>query len=262
MSAQSAGKRERLRRAHEKFIVEDRWRTPAERARLYLAATALVIIGVVGFLVILADIVQRDDVGSIDQPLNGWLMQSRTGTATSIMIGLAIIFGPVALPIVIFGTIAIWGYFAKHLWRPLLLATGTLTGLILIQVITRLVERVRPPVDLMLFGVDTTFSFPSGHVSGATNYLLLMTYLIFSRRKRHWGVLVAAAVVLVVAIVFAAISRVYLGYHWPTDALASIALALAILGGIIALDTWRTVRVRPGGRDTPIPTSGRETTAA
>ena len=248
MSESSLGKRERLRVLHDKFIVEDRWRTARERTRLYLLSAALVIIGVAGFLVILADIVQRDDVAGIDIPMNAWLMQTRTGAMTAIMIGLAIGFGPVALPVIILGTIVVWGVLAKHLWRPVLLALGTLTGLVLVQVITRLVERHRPPVELMLFGVDTTYSFPSGHVSGATNFLLLLTYLIYSRRAASRRAAVVVGLLLVIAVGLAAISRVYLGYHWPTDALASIALALAILGGIIALDTWRTVRVRPAGR--------------
>jgi len=251
MTAATESTRQRLRAAHEKFIVEDRWRTATERTRLYVLAAALVVIGVAGFLVILADLVQRDDVAGIDSPLNAWLMQSRTGAVTNVMIGLAIGFGPVALPLVILGTIVTWGFCAKHLWRPLLLAVGTLTGLVLVQVITRLVERTRPPVDLMLFGVDTTYSFPSGHVSGATNLLLLLTYLVYSRRAASRRAAVIVALVLLVAIGLAAISRVYLGYHWPTDALGSIALALAILGGVIALDTWRTVRVRASGRDEP-----------
>ncbi|WEO76339.1 phosphatase PAP2 family protein [Cryobacterium sp. SO2] len=258
----SLSKRERLRALHEKFIVEDRWRTASERTRLYVFAVALVVIGVVGFLVILADIVQRDDVASIDSPLNAWLMQSRTGTVTAIMIGLAIGFGPVALPVVILGAIVIWGFLAKHLWRPVLLALGTLTGLVLVQVITRLVERTRPPVDLMLFGVDTTYSFPSGHVSGATNFLLLVTYLIYSRRAASRRAAVVVGVLLVVGVGLAAISRVYLGYHWPTDALASVCLALAVLGGVIALDTWRTVRVRASGRHEPVVPSGRAATPA
>ncbi len=42
---------------------------------------------------------------------------------------------------------------------------------------------------------------------------------------------------------FAAISRLYLGYHWLTDALASLSISLVVLGGVIALDTWRTARV-------------------
>ncbi|QYF72281.1 phosphatase PAP2 family protein [Cryobacterium sp. PAMC25264] len=248
MSQSSLGTRERLRALHDKFIVEDRWRTAGERTRLYLLSAALIVIGVAGFMIILADIVQRDDVAGIDIPMNAWLMQTRTGAMTTIMIGLAIGFGPVALPVIIFGTIVVWGVLAKHLWRPVLLALGTLTGLVLVQVITRLVERHRPPVELMLFGVDTTYSFPSGHVSGATNFLLLLTYLIYSRRAASRRAVIVVGVLLVIAVGLAALSRVYLGYHWPTDALASIALALAILGGIIALDTWRTVRVRADGR--------------
>jgi undecaprenyl-diphosphatase len=41
----------------------------------------------------------------------------------------------------------------------------------------------------------------------------------------------------------------YLGYHWLSDALASVSLSLVILGGVIALDTWRTARI-PGERIT------------
>jgi undecaprenyl-diphosphatase len=51
--------------------------------------------------------------------------------------------------------------------------------------------------------------------------------------------------VAAVCIVAAMLSRVYLGYHWTTDALASFSLSLIVLAAVIALDTWRTVRV-PG----------------
>jgi membrane-associated phospholipid phosphatase len=49
--------------------------------------------------------------------------------------------------------------------------------------------------------------------------------------------------------VLASVSRLYLGYHWLSDALASVSLSLLILGGVIALDTWRTARI-PGERIT------------
>ncbi|MEO6529891.1 MAG: phosphatase PAP2 family protein [Specibacter sp.] len=42
-----------------------------------------------------------------------------------------------------------------------------------------------------------------------------------------------------------AASRIYLGYHWLSDTTASIALSLVILGALMAVDTFRTVRV-PG----------------
>jgi len=44
------------------------------------------------------------------------------------------------------------------------------------------------------------------------------------------------------------ISRLYLGYHWLSDTLASVSLSLVMLGSVIAIDTWRTARV-PGEQD-------------
>lgn len=94
----------------------------------------------------------------------------------------------------------------------------------------------------MLFDVGTTSSFPYGHVLGASDFVLLLTYLIFSRRKQL-RIAVIAFVVAGLLILVAATSRVYLGYHWPTDALPSIAISLVILGSVIAIDAHRTVRV-------------------
>lgn len=193
--------------------------------------------------------VQHDGIADIDVPMEHALGAIRTPPLTTAMIGVAIVFGPIALPIIVFVTVTLWTIFARHFWRPLLLGAGTLTGVIVVQLITRAVGRSRPPVALMLFGPDTTYSFPSGHVLGAADFLLIGTYLVFSRRPGRVAPIVGFACA-VVLLVLASVSRVYLGYHWPTDALGSISLSLIILGAVIAIDTRRTVRVRSNGSGT------------
>lgn len=231
-----------MRRFNEKFIVEVREIPATQRTALYRWAIALIAVGLACFLLVLVDVVP-DHNSAIDAPFETWLAQSHSPTLTGIMIGLAIVFGPIVLPIVVLVVIVAWGFFARHLWRPLLLAGGMLTGLIIVQIVTRVVGRERPPVDQMLFGTDTTFSFPSGHVLGAADFLLILTYLVFSRR----GTPKTAALwygIAAILVVIASVSRIYLGYHWPTDALASVSLSLSILGTVIAVDTVRTTRVR------------------
>lgn len=119
-----------------------------------------------------------------------------------------------------------------------------LTGVGLAQVIGRAVERTRPPVELMLLGADHTFSFLSGHVLGASNFLLVTAFLVFSRHRKP-VVTAVGFVVAVFGVALAALSRLYLGNHWLSDAIASVAVSLVVLGAVIAVDTWRTVRI-PG----------------
>jgi undecaprenyl-diphosphatase len=94
----------------------------------------------------------------------------------------------------------------------------------------------------MLFGVDHTSSFPSGHVMGVADFLLITTYLVFSRHRRPVTMVLAFVAASGIVLLTAA-CRIYLGYHWATDALGSLALSLIVLGIVIAVDTWRTVRV-------------------
>jgi undecaprenyl-diphosphatase len=232
-----------MRGFSKKFIVEERDLPSSTKRSLYVWAACLAVTGSVCFLLLLISVLQGQ-ASAIDAPFVAWIGAARSPTLTSAMIWLAIIFGPIVLPIVVLIVIVAWGFFARHLWRPLLLAGGMLTGLITVQVVTRLVGRARPPVDQMLFGIDTTFSFPSGHVLGAADFLLLVTYLVFSRRGTPRTAAISYCVA-VAMIAVASVSRIYLGYHWPTDALASLSISLVILGSVIAIDTGRTVRT-PG----------------
>ena len=197
---------------------------PARR-NLYRTAVGLMIAGLVLFVIILTGVLQHDGISAADEPVRSWLVTQRGQPATTIMIILAIVFGPIGLPIIVLIVTVAWGLLAKHAWRPMLLAGAMLTGVILAQIIGHIVERHRPPIDLMLFGGDTTFSFPSGHVLGACDFLLVTTYLVFSRRKNPRSAVVAF-IVAGIGIFFAAVSRLYLGYHW-TDRCPGRLLDLA-----------------------------------
>jgi undecaprenyl-diphosphatase len=232
------------RKAHENWIVDVRVMPRSSRLRLVVAALVFAIVGAIGFTVVLVNVLAASGATHLDLELYHWFFGQRTPVLTAVMIGLAVFFGPVGLPLIVLIVTVVWGIVRKHAWRPLLLAGAMLTGVIVAQLIGHTVGRDRPPISLMMFGPDATFSFPSGHVLGASDFMLVGTYLVVSRcasiKVAVMGFFVAA-----VCIVAAMLSRVYLGYHWTTDALASFSLSLIVLAAVIALDTWRTVRV-PG----------------
>lgn len=227
---------------HEKFVVEERYLEAGDRRRLYVTAVVLMVLGAVAFTAILVGVVTQTGFERLDAPVENWFDSHVRESTTSFMIVLAVVFGPVALPIIILVVLIAWIVLARHLWRPFLLAIGMVTGVVLAQVIAPIVQHPRPPLGEMLFGPDRSFSFPSGHVLGASDFLLITAYLLASRLQRTWFT-IAAFTVAAVAIAAQIVSRLYLGYHWISDTTASIALSLVIVGGIIAIDTRRTVRI-------------------
>lgn len=232
----------RLRRFHERFMVEERYVSPGGKRNLYIVAAVLAVVGIAGFLVVLDSILEADDLSFIDAPIEEWLESGRDEWLTNLMIVLAIVFGPIAMPIIILVTTVAWGVLAKHAWRPILLAGGMILGVIMVQLLAPIIARDRPPAADMMMGYDPTSSFPSGHVMGVADFFFIGTYLVFSRHRRPLITVFAFAAAAFIVLLTAA-CRIYLGYHWPTDALGSIFLSFFVLGVVIAVDTWRTVRI-------------------
>ena len=202
--------------------------------------------GAVVFLVLLINVVTQTGFHRLDEPVTMWFVSQRSPAMTSAMTVLAVIFGPIGLPIIVLAVMVLWTILAKHAWRPLLFVAGMVTGLLVTQLVIFTVRHPRPPVDLMLNGPLTTFSFPSGHVLNAADLLLILAYLIASRIQKHF-VTILLFLLATVGILAQIVCRLYLGYHWISDAMGSVALALVVLAAVMAVDTARTVRV-PGER--------------
>lgn len=104
-----------------------------------------------------------------------------------------------------------------------------------------LVKRPRP------FLVNTIatvagFSFPSSHTLLAVSFYGFVTYLLFQTTRRI-SVRIGISVVGTLLVLFIGFSRVYLGVHWPSDVIASIALGSAWLAALItSLEVRRRLR--------------------
>lgn len=108
--------------------------------------------------------------------------------------------------------------------------------------------RARPVFDEPLV-VLHTYSFPSGHASGATLFYGFLACLlvrhIASNGKR--AAIIFAAALMVAAVCF---SRVYLGAHYMTDVIAGVAEGLAWLA--ICIPAMTSLRRRREARGLPL----------
>ena len=120
-------------------------------------------------------------------------------------------------------------------WRPAMFACSTLLGTALANAATKwFFARARPEV---LADPLTTYSMPSGHSSASFAFFLTLAVLAGRgqppRMRLTWlllGCLPALSI---------ALSRVYLGVHWPTDILAGALLASCICAVSLTLTQYR-----------------------
>ena len=234
----------RRARWHSRWVVEERSVAPGARRRTVLLATVLIVVGVVLFALLLAGVLTHSGLELLDRPVERWFDSQRSADATGVMAVLATVFGPIGMPVIVAVVVLAWIVLARHLWRPLLLLAGMVVGVLCAQVIAPLVRHPRPPIGLMLLGPDHTFSFPSGHVLGMSDFFLITAFLLSSRVRKTWFT-VLVVLVAVAGVGAQVTSRLYLGYHWFTDVSASVSLSFVIVGAVILIDTHRTTRV-PG----------------
>ncbi|MFJ4296935.1 hypothetical protein [Curtobacterium sp. NPDC089689] len=163
---------------HRKFAPQVRTVGRVERAVLLRAAVVLAIAGTVVFGAMLVGVLTHTGFQRLDRPVDEWFDTQRDADRTNVMVVLATVFGPIGMPIVVLVVTVAWAFLARHAWRPLVLACGMVLGVMTAQTLAPLVRHPRPPVAEMLLGPDHSFSFPSGHVLGASDFFLIGAFLI------------------------------------------------------------------------------------
>jgi membrane-associated phospholipid phosphatase len=128
--------------------------------------------------------------------------------------------------------------------RPalVLLVTGVVTAAI-VALIKLVVHRIRPWIALSLvpvWGTPHDFSFPSGHATGGFTFAAFGIALMLAQPPRRPWAIAGCAGLLVIAIGIA-LSRVYLGVHYPSDVIGGGAIGVFV--GSTA-GVWHTRRAR------------------
>jgi membrane-associated phospholipid phosphatase len=203
----------------------DRWWPSAQ---LRLCTILALVSGLTTACVVgLADAVgEHDGLSRLDPRIAGEVVRWRTPTLTQLahvltFVGSEVVVG--GLTIVVLAILLA----RRQLTRAAVLAVGMGGSAFLTVAVKLHVARARPGAVDRLGAVDTTYSFPSGHTLNSAVFLALVVWLLWPS-LRYAGRVAAATTGAGLAIGVAA-SRVYLGYHWFTDVLASGLVALAWL---------------------------------
>lgn len=202
----------------------------------------LVVLGLAGFLAVFDAVQEGDDLAALDDPVLEGLAGARSDALTVFLEAVSAVTGPVVLPVLVVVAALVWGRLGRSWWQAGLLAGAMILSTVVSVTLKAVIARPRPPVDTMLVpGSETTYSFPSGHTIGTATFLLVGAYLLWVPRP-SWTWLVGGFALVAGGVVLVALSRLYLGYHFVTDVVASMALAVAVLGVVVVLDRRRAAR--------------------
>jgi undecaprenyl-diphosphatase len=194
-------------------------------ARLHWLVTALALI----LFVWLAREVTRGDAVRLDTPIRNAVHARSSPPLTATMRGVSLIGSEVCL--VPLGVILVWWLVAaKRRRAAVVFAVAALGAEALDQIMKLLFNRPRPEP---FFGLASpiTHSFPSGHAMVSCCFFGVLAAILAAREpSRLKRIAIFAAAAMVVALM--GFSRVYLGFHYPTDVLAGYAAAVVWLAGV------------------------------
>ena len=115
------------------------------------------------------------------------------------------------------------------LWKEkpyqFLLPLGTLGTWILNHLIKGVFTRPRPGVEAL--ATESSYSFPSGHAMVSSCFILLLSHFLKEKTGRDFKPLALLYILLM------ALSRMYLGVHYPSDVTLGSAIGISCALGLI-----------------------------
>lgn len=203
----------------------------------YLTATVLVALWFLyGFVSIARDLATTSSIVAYDPGIAALVRVYRTPVVTRVL-WTATVFGDgrvhTIVAVAVVALLLMWGRRAEALLFAITVPfTSAVSGLVKVAA-----ARARPPAAFMLIHRPGDASFPSGHALSSLVFFGLLAFILChdgparTVRQRLVVLTLAATAAFTVAL-----SRVYLGVHWPSDVAASWFLGGAIL--TVAIGTF------------------------
>lgn len=180
-----------------------------------------------GFLAVAGFVLGQPQLPSIDAALVAGVVAERVSLLTVLALSMTNMGSTFGLSTALVLAVGVLRMLSGRWVASLQLAVTMAVSVSLTTVLKLAAARPRPPADLLLGRPASSFAFPSGHTLNSTVFFLLAgallsPYLAGSRRVALW--LGAAVTVALIGW-----SRVYLGYHWPTDVVGGWLLGLSVV---------------------------------
>jgi undecaprenyl-diphosphatase len=172
----------------------------------------------------LAETVMAGKTQAFDEAVLRWMGAHHTNFLDVAMLEVTSL-GTSAAVLMMVCVAALFLALTQHRYSALLLLVASTGGIALDNILKAFFDRPRPHVFIWGTSVSTS-SFPSGHAMSATIVYSTVAYLAARLYKHAWQrwitMLIAAIVIALIAM-----SRLYLGVHYPSDVLAGAIIGLA-----------------------------------
>lgn len=200
------------------------------------------------FFVRLAFEVNEHELDAFDSGAQRWVDGWR-GSCDALMVLLTDGGGVLPMTLLTLGALIL--LLAARRWREVRFLLVSAPGCLMWNVLLKAAfHRARPSAELpYLLARPTSWSFPSGHTMGAVGVIgsLIVIVRVLRPARAVW---VSITVLGVAWIIGVALSRVYLGAHYPSDVLGGLFASLAWLS---AATGWAYPRLLPHERTSPAP---------
>lgn len=215
--------------------------SPEDYLGLHLSVGALfLMLAVFVFGHIAQDVMMAERITRVDVRVSHWFHANATPLGTQLMLGVTHLHSTAGILSLSAALALYWRRRKAWDWGVTLLVSVPL-GMLLNVVLKDIFQRARPSFEHPVLTL-ASYSFPSGHTAGATLfYGVLAAWLIC--RARSWFARVSIAVLATLMVALVALSRVYLGAHYPSDVLAAMVAGGGWLAfSLTAAGTWRRRR--------------------